>query len=201
MVKNIFIYGAGGFGKEVYNLLNFCTEKFNVLGFIDDFSTHKNLFELPINDSSFIDNYFITAIANSQHKQEIMHRNKKFIYPSPIIHNEIQLNKYIKIEEGTIICAGVKLTVDINIGKLVHINLNSTIGHDSHIGDFCTLMPSVNISGNVKIGEGTLIGSGATILPNLTIGKWCKIGAGAVVTKNVPDYSTIIGIPGRNLKK
>lgn len=201
MAKNILIYGAGGFGKEVFNLLNYSTEKLKVIGFIDDFSTLNSLYEIPVKNSSLIDNFFITAIANSQHKQQIKQANEEFLYPFPIIHSQIQLNKTIKIDASSIICAGVKLTVDIYIGKLVHINLNSTIGHDSIIEDFCTLMPSVNISGNVKIGEGTLIGSGAIILPNITIGKWCKIGAGAVVTKNIPDFSTIIGVPGRNYTK
>ncbi len=201
MAKNVLIYGAGGFGKEVFNLLNYCTKKLQVVGFIDDYSTLSNLYDIPVKHSSLIDNFFITAIANSQHKQQIMQRNKEFLYPYPIIHNQIQLNKTIKIDASSIICAGVKITVDVNIGKLVHINLNSTIGHDTIIEDFCTLMPSANISGNVKIGEGTMIGSGATILQNLTIGKWCKIGAGAVVTKNVADYSTIIGIPGRIFNK
>lgn len=49
----------------------------------------------------------------------------------------------------------------------------------------------------VKICEGAFIGSNVTILPGVTIGKHAVVGAGAVVTHDVPDYSTVIGIPAR----
>jgi acetyltransferase EpsM len=62
-------------------------------------------------------------------------------------------------------------------------------------------MYNVSVSGNVSIGEGTLIGTGAVILPNIKIGKWCKIGAGAVVTKDIPDYSVVVGVPGKIIKQ
>jgi len=200
MDKNLLIYGAGGFGKEVYSLLNNGVERFNIIGFIDDYSRLENLFNIPIKSSTFINEYFIVAIANSNHKKHIMIKNEKFVYPLPIIHKGVNLNDSIKIDSSSIICDGVKLTVDINIGKMVILNLNATVGHDCLIADFCSIMPGANISGNVKIGEGTLIGSGAIVLPNITIGKWCKIGAGAVVTKNIPDYATVVGVPGKIIK-
>jgi acetyltransferase EpsM len=63
------------------------------------------------------------------------------------------------------------------------------------------ISPNSTLCGNVKVGEGTHIGAGATILPNIEIGKWCKIGAGSVVTKKIPDYSVVVGIPGKIIKK
>ena len=53
----------------------------------------------------------------------------------------------------------------------------------------------------VKVHEGTHIGAGATILPNISIGKWCVIGAGAVITQNLPDYSLVVGVPGKVIRK
>jgi acetyltransferase-like isoleucine patch superfamily enzyme len=44
------------------------------------------------------------------------------------------------------------------------------------------------------------IGTNATIIPRLEIGKWATIGAGAVVIDNVPEYSTVVGNPGRVIK-
>jgi acetyltransferase-like isoleucine patch superfamily enzyme len=49
----------------------------------------------------------------------------------------------------------------------------------------------------VTVGDDTLVGLGARILPNLQIGRRCTIGAGAVVTKNLPDGATAVGIPAR----
>ena len=51
------------------------------------------------------------------------------------------------------------------------------------------------------MAEGTHIGAGATVIPEVTIGKWCIIGAGAVITQNLPDYSMVVGVPGKVIRK
>jgi acetyltransferase-like isoleucine patch superfamily enzyme len=51
--------------------------------------------------------------------------------------------------------------------------------------------------GPVKIGRGTIIGYGAIILPNVTIGEFANVGAGAVVTKDVPDFTIVGGVPAK----
>ena len=51
--------------------------------------------------------------------------------------------------------------------------------------------------GSVKIGAYTFIGAGSVVLPGVTIGKGCLIGTGTLVTKDVPDYSIVVGSPGQ----
>ncbi len=51
--------------------------------------------------------------------------------------------------------------------------------------------------GAVKIGAYTFVGAGSVILPGVTVGKGCLIGTGTLVTKNVPDYSIVVGSPGK----
>jgi len=51
--------------------------------------------------------------------------------------------------------------------------------------------------GGVKIGAYTFIGAGSVVLPGITIGKGCLIGTGTLVTKDVPDYSIVMGSPGK----
>lgn len=51
--------------------------------------------------------------------------------------------------------------------------------------------------GAVEIGEYTFVGAGSKILPGVTIGKGCLIGAGALVTSDIPDYSIVVGSPGK----
>ena len=52
----------------------------------------------------------------------------------------------------------------------------------------------------IKIGDNCYIGTGVTILGPVTIGNNVTIGAGAVVTKDVPDGATVVGVPGRVIK-
>lgn len=52
----------------------------------------------------------------------------------------------------------------------------------------------------VTIGEGSWVGARVTILPGVTIGRYCVIGAAAVVSRDVPDYSVVVGNPGRVIR-
>jgi serine acetyltransferase len=75
-----------------------------------------------------------------------------------------------------------------------------TIGHDTVINNFASLMPSVNISGNVVIHEKVYVGTGAKVINQLEIGQSTIIGAGAVVSKSLPEFCTAVGIPGKPIK-
>jgi sugar O-acyltransferase (sialic acid O-acetyltransferase NeuD family) len=192
-VYKIAIYGAGGFGKEVRGLIEINQTANSFVGFLDDFQ--KMLPELA--DKDFDD--VLIAIADPMIRKKIVDNWKyKKVDFTNLISTDVKLHSSVGIEQGAIICPGVKLTVDVQVGRFVIINLNSTIGHDVQIGDYCSIMPSVNISGNVKIGEGVFIGAGATILQNLAIGDGAIIGAGAVVTHSISPNEKVRGVPARN---
>ena len=52
----------------------------------------------------------------------------------------------------------------------------------------------------VAIGDGSDLGVGSIVLPGVTIGRGCQIGAGAVVTKDVPDFAVVAGVPARIIR-
>lgn len=75
------------------------------------------------------------------------------------------------------------------------LNLSSTVGHDTSIGEFVEICPNVSISGHCIICDSVFIGAGATILPNVTIGRNSIVAAGAVVSQDVPENVMVAGIP------
>lgn len=211
-MKDIYIVGAGGFGREVLWLIqriNNANFEWNIKGFIDDNKSIQNTIidEYPvvgtIDDLENINGYAVIAIGNSSIKKNIVERiksisNVKFatlIDPSAIISNRVNIG------EGCIICAGNTITVDITIGNHVILNLDCTVGHDAIINDFVTVYPSVNISGNVVIGECTEVGTGSKIIQGKEISGNIIIGAGATVVKNLYDGGTYIGSPATKLNK
>jgi sugar O-acyltransferase (sialic acid O-acetyltransferase NeuD family) len=102
--------------------------------------------------------------------------------------------------EGTIICPECILTTNIGIGKHCQFNIQTSIGHDSNIGDFVTTAPKVSISGNVTIGNRVYIGTGAIIKEKTYICDDVIIGAGAVVLNDITQPGTYVGIPAKKIK-
>ena len=198
-MKDIVIIGAGGFAREIAWLIEEINKKklqWNLLGFIDD--NYKNI-EKNLNGYRVIgdvdclknmkkDIYSIIAIGNGKTRKKIIEKlkDRKF---GVLVHPNVSISKSVSIEEGSISCSGNILTVNINIGKHVIVNLDCTIGHDAKIENFSTLLPGVNLSGETIIGECSTLGTGSAIIQGIKIGKNVMIGAGAVVIRDIVDSS------------
>jgi sugar O-acyltransferase (sialic acid O-acetyltransferase NeuD family) len=208
--KDVFIYGAGGLGREVLSIFN-TLPGWNVMGFYDDGKrSGERVGRLvvlgSINELLGVKEKteVIIAIGNPGIKRQLAEKlsvNHFISFPS-LVHPQalLQDQASVMIGEGCIITAGVILTTDIHIGKHVLLNLNCTVGHDVHIGAYSSVMPGANIAGEVSIGDEVLIGSGANILNGIQVGNNSRIGAGAVVTKDVFEKETVAGVPARPLK-
>lgn len=106
---------------------------------------------------------------------------------------------------------GIEIHPGARIGKGFFIDhgMGVVIGETTEIGDNVTLYQGVTLGGTGKekgkrhptIGNDVLIGAGARILGSIKIGDDSKIGAGSVVLKEVPENSTVVGIPGRVIQR
>jgi serine O-acetyltransferase len=102
---------------------------------------------------------------------------------------------------------GIEIHPGARIGRRFFIDhgMGVVIGETSEIGDDVLIYQGVTLGGtgneqgkrHPTIGNNVVIGTGAKVLGSITIGSNVKIGAGSVVVYPVPDYSTVVGIPGR----
>ena len=100
--------------------------------------------------------------------------------------------------------------IEIHPGATIHRRcfidhgMGVVIGETAVIGDCCHLLQGVTLGGtstkrtkrHPTLGEKVTVGAGAHIIGAVTIGNGAKIGAGSVVVGNVPEYATVVGVPG-----
>lgn len=212
-MKKIVVIGAGGFGREVKMLIdqiNNVKNQYEFIGYYDDnvkIGTLINGFKVlgNVNDLSKVNTHLevVISIADPKIKSKlysILKSNENINFPTLIHPNVIIGNDDVEIGMGCIICASNIITVNISIGNFVILNLGCTVGHDTKIGDYCSFMPSVNISGEVIIENCVYVGTGAKIINLLQIGNSTVVGAGAVVSKSLPEKCTAVGIPAKPIK-
>ncbi len=102
---------------------------------------------------------------------------------------------------------GIEIHPGALIGKGFFIDhgMGVVIGETAVIGDNVTLYHGVTLGGTGKdtgkrhptVMDGAVIGAGAKVLGNIVIGRGSKVGANSVILKDIPDFSTAVGIPGR----
>lgn len=107
----------------------------------------------------------------------------------------------------TRIITGIEIHPGAEIGRRFFIDHGEgvVIGETTIIGDDVLIYQQVTLGGTGKesgkrhptLGNNVIVGAGAKVLGNITIGDNVRIGAGSVVVEDVPEHSTVVGIPGR----
>lgn len=213
-MKQVAIYGASGFGREVMPLARrqwAPSDEPHQLVFVDDhphvteINGHKVLTYAEWLRRPASSWHISIAIANSTVRHKLVERctNDGVEFFEVRAANVAQLDE-VQLGEGAILCPFVTLTSNIRIGKHFHGNLYSYVAHDCTIGDYVTFAPGVKCNGNVVIEDQAYIGTGAIIKQGepgnpLVIGRGAVVGMGAVVIKSVPPGVTVVGNPARPL--
>lgn len=215
MTRKIAIFGAGGFAREVLQIiLDINAEMpdspvWEPVGFIVDphYVEERTIHGLPILGSlEWLKNYpdtdVVIAIGSPAvrlHKARQIEENSSNKF-AVLVHPKAWVGRQVELSKGVIICAGTLITTDIKIGDHVHVNIGCTIGHDAVIQDFVTLNPSVNVSGNVNVGVGVEVGTRSVLIPYAHVEEWSVLGAGTIVTKPLPANVTAVGSPAKVIK-
>lgn len=151
-----------------------------------------------------------------------IHSNMEvFLYPSfkAMLYYRIAHKLYIKkhyfwarlVSQRGAHKTGIEIHPGAKIGKGLFIDHGHgvIIGETAVVGDNVTLYQGVTLGGTGKehgkrhptLGNNVMVSAGAKVLGSFTIGENSKIGAGSVVLEEVPPNSTVVGVPGRVVKK
>ena len=213
MIKDLVIFGAGALGRyavEVAEAMNEKEPTWKILGYLDDNeNTHgRIIMDYPVlgGKSWLSDNRntsVIIALGNPADRRKVADwlADQGLTDFATLIHPATVISKRSHIGPGSIVCPGVVIDAQTEVGKHVVLNKNSTVGHDAKIADCVNLSPSGTLTGNDTIEEGCIIGSNATVIPGIKIGSWSIIGAGSVVNKDLPEKVTAVGVPAKIIKQ
>lgn len=208
-MKNIYIYGTGGAGREIVPIIDDMNEikpRWNIIGFLDDnkgihaksFGEHRVKGGREILDNTEEQTYVVMGIADPKTKRKLIESvtNPNVQWVS-IVHPLVYADRDAVIGNGSVICFNNIISIDTKLGEFVYVNFSCIIPHDTVIGKYSSLMNNVILSGNVSVGENVFIGSNATVIQGINIGDNAVIGAGAVVIRDVPANTTVVGNPAR----
>lgn len=213
-MKDIVIYGAGGFGREITCLIRLINEKeplWNIIGFLDDNPELKGTvteYGTVLGGAGWLNAYdkpiaVAIAVGSPKAVESIANKitNHLVEYPNLYAPSVTFLDKdSLKIGKGNIFCTNCFVSCNVTVGDFNLFNGYIPIGHDAEIGNYNVVMPSCNISGGVKIGNTNFLGVQSVVLQYIKIGNNTRIGANSVIMRNTKDGNLYMGNPATKVK-
>ena len=214
MKTAIYIFGAGGMGRETYCLINDLPQ-YEVIAFVEQDNADISSINVTvagkiveiITESQFAEicsqNKDISAVIGigiPQVRRKIAEKFSIFCNFPNIIHPSATLAGAVQSGHGNLVMHNCVFTENIELCNFNLFNISAIITHDCKIGNYNVFLPSCNVSGSVTVGDSNLIGSNAFIIEKTTIGANNIIGAGSVVLKNIGNSTTWVGNPAKRIK-
>jgi sugar O-acyltransferase (sialic acid O-acetyltransferase NeuD family) len=205
--RDLYIVGAGDFGRELESHLDGVPEKrrtWRIAGYLDDNpaalegcpSDYRVL--ASISDFQFKPrDVAIVAIAAPRQKKRVVEAIRGRVELLTFISPDAIIGKFVKIGAGCIIGPRAIIGTNVILGDAVFINSGSMIGHDVTIGSFSSFMANNNIAGRCHIGDEVYFASTTTVIPGRSICAGAFIGAGSVVIRHIKEPRTVFGNPAR----
>ena len=207
-MQRILILGAGGHAQVVADILmrgRGAGKDVELLGYLDDdpglaWKSFLGLSVLGVvSDLSRIKHdAVVVAIGDNRARSQVyvrfIEQGERF---AVALHPSANVAPGVKLGPGTMVCAGVVVNPQSEVGEDVILNTGCTVDHHNRIGPHAHIAPGAHLGGEVTVEEGAMVGIGAIVLPQVRIGAWSVVGARAVVLKDVPPGVTVIGVPAK----
>jgi len=210
-IKNLYIIGAGGFGREVSFSITRINSTFNYwdnIYFIDDKKIKGDIVRgiKVLGDVNFLNSIkenieVVVAVSDPELRFNLIKKIDKDNLSFPNIFDpSVIKDSKINIGRGNIIMINVVLSTDVIVGDFNIFNSYTSIGHDTCIGNYNMFFSRNAISGNVKMGDLNVFGLNSSVVQGVVIGRANKIWLNSVIIKKIGDSSSYFGTPAKLIK-
>jgi sugar O-acyltransferase (sialic acid O-acetyltransferase NeuD family) len=209
----LFIYCAGGFGREILDVArraNARTRRWTEVALVDD---APGLTGTKVHEARVV---AFNELANEDrgtcefvigHGEPALRRlllakvDAAGFRMGQVIDESSIVSAYANVADGAVITPYCSVAVSARLGRNVALNTKAIIGHDIEIGDNCVISSLVNVGGACVVGADTYIGMGSSIKEGLKIGREVIVGMGSVVHHDIPDGMIAMGNPARPIRR
>lgn len=211
-MKDIYIIGAGGFGREVAQTIAAINKegepRWRIAAFVDDDENkHGSINGIDvINSQEFKElckaerKSAIIAIGTPEFKKKLASEFDVYVNWENIIHPLTSVSEFAEIGVGNVFQAFSMVAPNVTIGNHCCVNTRSGIGHDAVVGDYVSIMSICDITGGCRLGDRVYVATTVSIIPEIVVGEGAYICAGSVVFKDVPQNAKMMGNPARQIK-
>lgn len=204
-MQKIIVYGAGGHGKVVADIL-LALKNPNLAGFADDRAELQGsmVLGLPVlGDGHWLQqearktNVAVAlGVGDNFARQQLAEKCRAWTTELiTLVHPTASVSKSARLGPGTVVMAQAAINPDARIGSAVIINTGAVVEHDVVIGDYAHIAPNAAMAGASSLGDFSFLGLNAAVRQGVTIGSQSIVGAGGVVVRNIPDNVIAFGVP------
>jgi acetyltransferase EpsM len=199
----ILVYGGGGHGKSLVDLLR-ALGSYNIVGIVDDgLEAGSQIMNLPVLGGSEVLAGLgekgirlavnaVGGIGNIRVRIQVFQKLAQAGFACPaVVHPSAWVEPSASLTAGVQVFPQAYVGSEAQLGYGVIVNSGAVVSHDCRIGDYANISPGAILAGEVQVGAAALVGMGATINLQVSIGAGARIGNGATVKSDVPEKGVV----------
>jgi acetyltransferase EpsM len=201
--NSIIIYGGGGHGKALIDLLR-VMGIYSIAGIVDDgIPAGTSIMGIPVlGGENILEHLYdcgihlaanaVGGIGNITIRIKVFERLAQVGFSCPTLqHPTAFVESSASLAEGVQVMPHAYVGSETQVGFGVIINTGAIVSHDCTLGDYANLSPGSILAGEVTIGAATLVGMGVTVNLRVRVGDRARIGNGATVKSDVPEAGIV----------
>ena len=201
----IFLYGAGGHARSVWEVIE-RQGLYEVVVVLDD-AARGDFRGVPVlpgrqslqaGDLGDSQGGFVAIGDNDVRRELSQLADAAELQLVTLVDPAATVARDVAVGDGSVVMPGVVVNVGSTIGRNAILNTSCSVDHDCTVDDYAHLSPGVHVSGECEIGSGAHLGIGVSVMQRIRIGENAVIGAGAAVLQDVGAGATAVGVPARS---